>query len=166
MNDTTLDYHLVSDTPAPLFMGEIPDAYDRVPARVAVNLCGMFPFPSPTTIVLAFPMYDTLEIELVPSREDIERFLAVTHIYAENEATYWHCQAGLNRSGICVAAYLHLYRSVPIGEAIALLRTRRHESVLCNTLFERLLHEWYGAAAEKPQESPSVAGWLSRRLGR
>jgi len=45
------------------------------------------------------------------------------------------CQAGLNRSGIIVAAALHL-DGMPPQDAIALLRDKRSPAVLCNQAFE------------------------------
>jgi protein-tyrosine phosphatase len=53
-----------------------------------------------------------------------------------DEAVLVHCQAGLNRSGVVTALALMLNGDVATAdEAIALLRARRGEAVLCNPLF-------------------------------
>lgn len=52
--------------------------------------------------------------------------------------TLVHCQAGLNRSALIVAAALVLDGHTP-DDAIALLRERRSPAVLCNPTFERFI---------------------------
>ncbi len=53
-----------------------------------------------------------------------------------DEAVLVHCQAGLNRSGVVTALALMLNGDVATADkAIALLRARRGEAVLCNPLF-------------------------------
>jgi protein-tyrosine phosphatase len=110
-------------------------------------------------------MQDDPDPALLPSRDDIERFLAVVHPFASAEATYWHCQAGINRSSMLVAAYLHLYRGKTISEAIAHLRKERSEMVLCNATFERTLREWYGMPDEQDFEPFDIETWLRERNG-
>lgn len=51
-----------------------------------------------------------------------------------------HCQAGLNRSGLVTALALIRAGMAPAA-AIALLRERRSDVVLCNSTFERWLLE-------------------------
>lgn len=131
-------------------MGALPERWEQVPARVVVNLCGMFPDGSARRrIVHALPMLDVAEEAIMPSRERLEAFVDVIHGYAQHEPTYWHCHAGLNRSGLCVALYLHRHRGLRISEAIRLLRYRRSALVLCNPTFERKLREWYGGPDEQ-----------------
>lgn len=57
--------------------------------------------------------------------------------------TLVHCQAGLNRSALVAALSLILGGMKP-AEAIALLREKRCDAVLCNSHFER----WLLARAE------------------
>ena len=155
-----MSYHLVSENPAPLFMGALPYRWDDVPSRVVVNLCGILPYGDGMfgRVVHLLPMLDVPERELLPERSRIEAFLDAVHAHAGHEPTYWHCHAGLNRSGFAVAAYLHRHRGVRIGEAIAQLREVRSPMVLCNPTFEETLRTWYGGPDEQDMGSvePSV----------
>jgi hypothetical protein len=145
-----LDHHLISEAPFQLYMGALPEVWEDVPARVVVNLCGIFPFGnSNRRIVYTLPMLDVADEALMPDRSVIEGFVDAVHAYAHHEATYWHCHAGLNRSGLAVAAYLHRHRGIAIGTAITHLRETRSRMVLCNPLFERRLREWYGGPEEQ-----------------
>ena len=57
-----------------------------------------------------------------------------------SEAVLVHCQAGLNRSGVVTALALMLNGDVETAdEAIALVRERRGDAVLCNPLFAEWL---------------------------
>ncbi|MEQ1505686.1 MAG: dual specificity protein phosphatase family protein [Myxococcota bacterium] len=148
-----LDHHLVSPDPAALYMGALPPTWGHVPARVVVNLCGIYPSGNANRrVVHTLPLLDLLEEEAMPQRATVESFLDGVHAYAAHEPTYWHCHAGLNRSGLAVAAYLHRYRAMRISDAIASLRERRSPMVLCNSLFERRLREWYGGEDEQEME--------------
>ncbi len=161
-----LDHHLVHDAPAPIFMGELPRDYGELPATVVVNLCGVFPPSAPLgMVVFGLPLYDCLDPALAPRREDIEAFLSAVHPIVGKSASYWHCHAGLNRSGIVLAAYLHLYRDMPISAAIRQLRERRSGMVLCNASFERMLRTWYGQAHEQAFEPVPMDRWLAERNG-
>ena len=166
MFEGPLDYPLISDDPFPVFMGELPRAYEDIPAKVVVNLCGVYPLGEPFgRTVLSMPLLDALEPELCPSRENLERFLDAVHHYASTEASYWHCHAGINRSGLALAAYLHRHRGLRIGEAVATMRARRSPMVLCNSLFEGQLRNWYGRPEEKGFEPFNMDRYLSERTG-
>lgn len=147
-------YHLVSETPAPLFMGALPRRWDDVPSRVVVNLCGILPYGDGLfgRVVHLMPMLDVPEPELLPDRGRLESFLDAVHAHAGAEPSYWHCHAGLNRSGFAVAAYLHRHRGARISDAIRGLRGVRSPMVLCNATFERVLREWYGGPDEQALE--------------
>jgi len=162
-----LDYHLVSDGPTPLFMGELPRDYDEVPARVVLNMCGVHP-PGQAfgRVVHTMPLLDVLDADLAPARAQLERFLEAADLYASSEPTYWHCHAGLNRSGLAVGAYLHLYRNMRISDAIDSMRKVRTPLVLCNAHFEGLLRSWYGAADEQDFTPIDVEQYLRERTGR
>lgn len=161
-----LDHHLVSTEPSPLFMGELPQDYADAPAPVIVNVCGVFPRVVPFGLtVLGLPMHDTLDLDLIPERPEIERFLHGVHRFAEHAPTYWHCHAGINRSGFVVAAYLHLFRGLTISQSIDNLRKRRSGMVLCNSVFEGLLREWYGGPEEQAFEPFSFERYARGRQG-
>jgi protein-tyrosine phosphatase len=140
-------------------MGALPPVWEDVPARVVVNLCGIFPLGNANRrIVYTLPLLDLPDEAVVPKRAAFESFVDAIHAYAASEPTYWHCHAGLNRSGLAVAAYLHRHRGMPIGETIAMLRERRSPMVLCNLVFERRLREWYGTEAEQLPAGVSLTG--------
>ena len=145
------NHHLVSAQPTPLYLGALPSRWDHIPARVVVNLCGALPSGTGMfgRVVHLLPMLDVPEEELLPARSTIETFLDAVHAHAGGEPSFWHCHAGLNRSGLAVAAYLHRHRGARIGEAIALLRRVRSPLVLCNATFERTLRTWYGGPDEQ-----------------
>lgn len=162
-----IDHHLVSSDPAPLYMGELPRRYDEIPTHVVLNLCGVYPAGEPWgRIVLSMPMLDVIDPSLLPARQTIERFLHTAHVYAAEQPTYWHCHAGLNRSGLAVAAYLHLYRGLRISQAIQHIRASRSPMVLCNSFFEKTLREWYGTPDEQAFEPFSLEKYLAEREGR
>lgn len=149
-----------------MWMGELPYSYTQCPARVVVNLCGVHP-PGQTfgRVIHTLGLLDAQDEDLAPQRVDLERFLAAVHLSAGAEGSYWHCHAGLNRSGLAVAAYLHLYRGQPIGRAIDHLRATRNPYVLCNARFEGLLREWYGTPEEQDYEPIGMAAYLAARTG-
>jgi protein-tyrosine phosphatase len=161
---STLNCHLVSDDPTPMYLGELPRRFEEIPARVVLNFCPVQAGGSPVRhVCLLLPMADTLDQGMLPSRSNFERHLHAAHPYAAAEATYWHCHAGINRSAMALAAYLHLYRGQRISAAIALLRRRRSDMVLCNSLFERTLREWYGDPDEQDFEPFSFETYLRGR---
>ncbi len=166
MLQSTLDHHLVSSTPAPLYMGELPRDWSEVPARAVFNLCGVYPWGEPFgRVVFSLPMLDALDEGLMPDRAQIERFVDCARAYAEEEPTYWHCHAGLNRSGLVVATYLHRHRGLRISEAIRTLREVRSPMVLCNATFEARLREWYGERDEQDFEPFDMERWIVERTG-
>lgn len=162
-----MDYHLVSEHPAPLFMGELPRSYDEVPAPVILNFCGVHPPGQPFgRVVHTMALLDVLDEDKAPTRSRLEQFLAAAHLYASSTPTYWHCHAGLNRSGLAVAAYLHLHRGMRISAAIEHMRAIRTPLVLCNAHFERLLRTWYGDEDEQDFTPIDIDAYLRERTGR
>ena len=165
--DSPLDCDLILEQAPRVYMGEIPRDFDEIPAPVVVNLCGVFPPGyAGEHVVLALPMLDTLDTSAQVDQERLERFLASVHVHASEQASYWHCHAGLNRSGFALAAYLHLYRDLRISETITLLRERRSGMVLCNNVFERALREWYGDEDEQDFQIFSLEIYLQERRRR
>lgn len=161
-----LDYNLISDAPAPLYIGELPLRWQDAPTPVLVNLCDAFPTGDPYgKVSFALPFRDVLDPASLPARADLERFLDALHPYASTTPTYWHCRAGINRSAMAAAAYLHRHRGMTITAAITLIRDRRGAMCLCNAVFEAALREWYGTAAERAFDPMPIEVWATERRG-
>ncbi len=161
-----LDYHLISEGPTPLFIGELPLRWQDAPAPVLVNLCDAFPTGDPYgKTVFSLPFRDVLDPASLPNRAHLERFLAAVHQMADTSPSYWHCRAGINRSALAAAAYLHLYRQHTISSAIALIRERRGPMCLCNAVFEAALREWYGLPDERAFTPMPIEVWATERRG-
>lgn len=167
MFEEPLDYDLISEEPSPLYMGELPRNFAQVPAAVIINLCGAYPTGTPHGLVMFnLPLHDTLDPQMIPSRESLEAFLASVHNHVEKKTSYWHCHAGINRSGLMLASYLHLYRDLRISDAISSLRERRTPMVLCNNIFERLLRTWYGDPTEQEFSGFTLETYMRERQRR
>jgi protein-tyrosine phosphatase len=144
------DFDRILSAPAPLYLGRFPTEPAHHNVECFVNLCGELPHAIPNGVATyVLPLKDTLEPDLKPRRKAIEQFLAAIHEHVKVAPSYWHCHAGLNRAGFALSAYLHLYHDFKISDAIALLREKRSEYVLCNSNFEGILRDWYGTADEK-----------------
>lgn len=85
--------------------------------------------------VKTITMYDSDEM---PDRDEVEQLAILVNYYRKLGPTLVHCQAGLNRSGLVAAAALIL-EGYKAPDAIALLREKRSNAVLCNKSFERFL---------------------------
>lgn len=142
------DFSLVHEDPYPLVLGADPDDYLYDYMRefpLIVNMTGDAGHETTThAIVMHYSMIDAPHEDLVPPQDRCEAFLRAAHVFASTGPSYWHCAAGINRSGFMVAAYLHLHRGLGIVDAISLLREKRHRFVLSNSMFERTLLERYG----------------------
>lgn len=161
-----VDYHRILDGPNAIFMGPLPASWEDVPAPVVINATAIYPpGPPKTQLLFAFPLLDLQESSALPPRDRLERLLEAVDAQARQRATYWHCHAGLNRSGLLLAAYLHLHRGHRISDAISLLRERRLPIVLCNALFERTLRSWYGGPDEQDFDAVDVSAWMRARTG-
>ena len=165
-SDSQLGYHLIDDQPTAIFLGPLPQQWKEVPAPVVINMCDGYPNGDRDGYtVCALPLLDLQEDEAMPSREVFETFLASVHTHAANASSYWHCHAGLNRSSLALAAYLHLYRGYRISEAIEQIRARRSPLCLCNALFEKTLRVWYGEKNEQDFVPVDMNAWLTERTG-
>ena len=166
--DQSFHFDRIVQGPPPIYMGPLPRTWGVVPAPVVINMCGVFPDGPPSQHkVFALALHDLQEAEALPSRSAFEAFLDSIHVYAESTPTYWHCHAGLNRSGLALAAYLHRFHGMRISSAIALMRQRRSPLVLCNAVFERTLRSWYGGDDEQEFTSIDLDAWLvARTAGR
>ena len=108
--DHALQFDRIVDGPPPIFMGPLPRTWAVVPAPVVVNMCGVFPEgPPPRHTVFAIALHDIQEAEALPARAVFEAFLDGIHVHARSAPTYWHCHAGLNRSGLALAAFLSTF---------------------------------------------------------
>jgi hypothetical protein len=87
------------------------------------------------TTRLEVKMYDSAEVPDLRQLIDLAR---IANAFQASGKTLIHCQAGLNRSGLVAALSLMLMGDTP-ERAIALLRERRCDVVLCNEHFERFL---------------------------
>ncbi len=152
----------------PLWMGELPDQWSDVDLPVVVNLCGVMPggSPAPGQRVHVFPLLDVLDRDVLPTRIAVEKLVDVVHESIDARGSYWHCHAGLNRSGFAVAAYLVRHKGYRISTAIKHMRASRSPMVLCNSLFESTLRNWYGGKDEQTFEPVSFEQWLRERIGR
>lgn len=162
----SLSYDQILQEPSPIYMGPLPSYYADIPAKVVINMCGEYPGgESSEHMTLAMPLFDVQDPQFLLERSELERFLSDVHRYAAEQPSYWHCHAGINRSGLALAAYLSIYREMKITVAIRLLRRRRSPLVLCNSLFEGTLRKWYGGPDEQQFEPFSVEAYLAGRLG-
>ena len=84
---------------------------------------------------------------------------------ASTQGTYWHCHAGINRSSFAAAAYLHRHRGLRISEAITLIREKRSDMCLCNSLFEETLRAWYGEDDEQDFTPFDLDTYLREKWG-
>ncbi|MFZ9629420.1 MAG: protein-tyrosine phosphatase family protein [Ilumatobacteraceae bacterium] len=133
-----LDLPLMSEILPGLWMGGCEDG---VPLPWFIDhVVSMYPWEryaehDGVGTMVDFPMYDMrgyVNDELV-----LRAARVVNELRAEGTVLV-HCQAGLNRSGIVTATALILEGWDPAG-AIAHLRQRRGEAVLCNPDFESWL---------------------------
>lgn len=165
-DDSPLDCDRILDDPQ-VWMGEMPRYWEEIPARVVVNLAGVCPpGSSDGRVVFSLPLTDSPREDALPDRADLERFLASVHPWVSAEPSYWHCHAGINRSGLVLAAWLHLHQDLPISQAIALLRARRSGIVLCNNVFEQALRRWYGGPDEQDFQPFTLEVYLRERRRR
>lgn len=160
-----MNFDLVSPVPFPLYVGRMPTDFPSLPATAVLSLSEHPPELPEGYRGLALPMVDRNDIDSLPTRNALNRFLLRAHRLAANESTYWHCHAGLNRSGFAVVAYLHLYRDLSVSVAIRALRAARGPMALCNPTFERALRDWYGGPEEQDFEPFSVEQYLLARDG-
>ena len=166
MQDEKLEFDRIVEGPPPIFMGPLPRSWSSVPAPVVVNMCGVFPWGAPDDhLVFAIALHDIQDEDALPPRLTFERFLEGIHSQAGKRPSYWHCHAGLNRSGLALGAYLHLYGGMRISDAISTMRERRSPLVLCNALFEATLRKWYGDDDEQEFVPVDIDKWLRERTG-
>jgi hypothetical protein len=89
-------------------------------------------------VFMTLTMFDHGE---VPDRVLLNALADMVSLARDTGPTLVHCQAGLNRSGLVTALSL-IRRGMKPDAAIALLREKRCDAVLCNQAFERFLLEY------------------------
>jgi Dual specificity phosphatase, catalytic domain len=89
----------------------------------------------PETERLEVKLYDAAE---VPDEAQLYELADLVRAKRRDGKVLVHCQAGLNRSGLVTALALILGDMHP-ADAIAMLRRKRCDVVLCNSTFERWL---------------------------
>lgn len=133
-----LDLPLMSEILPGLWMGGCEDGVELPP--FIDHVVSMYPWEryvehDGVGTMLDFPMYDMRGY--VNDALVLQAAKAVNDLRATGTVLV-HCQAGLNRSGIVTAAALVLDGWDP-ASAIAHLRQRRGDAVLCNPDFEAWL---------------------------
>jgi hypothetical protein len=96
-----------------------------------------------TGVFLHVPMLDD-EDWPIPEREVGIAAAAVRAMLQQGGSVYVHCTAGLNRSGLVVAAVL-LGSGYTAREVIAHMRCARHAHVLSNRSFAEAVERWASA---------------------
>lgn len=139
--------------PTPIALGRLPEP--GIPDS-PVLVCFVVEAPPPGELHFHFPMRDSMNPALLPTREELVSFLEHIHPAVSRRASYWYCRAGQNRSAFGLAAYLHLFRGMAISDAIERMRMLRDRRVLCNPLFESSLRGWFGTPAEQTFRPPTV----------
>jgi protein-tyrosine phosphatase len=101
-----------------------------------------FAQPSPGGVHLTLGLVDMEGA--APPDEVLDTFIASVHPWVSARTSYWHCEAGVNRSCLLLAWYLCTHQRLSADEAITQLRARRVSrkyglQPLCNRSFERAL---------------------------
>lgn len=89
-----------------------------------------------TTLRVEEKLYDSADVASPTLLADLAELAHGQ--WKAGKVTLIHCQAGLNRSGLITTLVL-MRDGMPAVEAIALLREKRSEFVLCNSTFEHFL---------------------------
>jgi len=97
----------------------------------------------PQTELHEFEMYDAAKM---PKDEWLHWLADQVVAWQKDGKVLVHCQAGLNRSGLITALTL-IHEGMTPQAAIALLREKRSDVVLCNEAFEKWLWKQDGVAA-------------------
>jgi protein-tyrosine phosphatase len=144
---SNLDFSLIHSGPTDIYIGEMPDSYYCFFTPTILNFARSMPIEDYSlsnirSNIFCFPFDDVEHARFVPSRLNIDRFLKAVHPYISDDKSYWHCMAGINRSSFMVAAYLTMYRDIPIQKSIELIREKRSPLAINNYVFEKFLLEW------------------------
>ena len=124
---------LFSQVAENLWMGGCPRG-DAPQFDTIVDLYGQEPYRvHPKQIHVRCRMLDTHDL---PESALLDAIVEMIVAGIERGPTLVHCQAGLNRSGLLTALTLIKYAEMAPADAIAHLRERRCDAVLCNKAFE------------------------------
>lgn len=119
-----------------LWMGGCPTGPTDFDHIVCLYPWGVYPLGEEQTH-LSVRMFDSAD---VPSQALLYGLADTVNRLRQAGSVLVHCQAGLNRSGLVTALALIRSGMTPPA-AIAMLRERRSDVVLCNAVFERWLLE-------------------------
>jgi len=125
----------------------IGSSVDRPPrgTKAVVNLCGRED-PYETEASLWEPVFEAGQEPSLEWLNRVVEFIATQR--NEGRPTYVHCQAGMNRSGAVVTAYLMYKHGWGRDKALTVVQSKR-EVVQPNPTLMRLLAEWETALEEK-----------------
>jgi len=137
--DTRFRVPLISQIDGNLWSGGSPEGR-FLPAyfKFVVNLYpwGFYDVADGTNVMTAW-LFDSKEMA---ENELLEGIADWVNVARSLGPTLVHCQAGLNRSGLITSLAL-MRAGMDAHEAVALMREKRCEAVLCNRSFEEFLYE-------------------------
>lgn len=155
MIDDSADNDLVLGSEVEFWLGSAPDTYQGLGYDLIVNCSGSWPDPGVRAYssfrtdcpVMILPIEDSLNEALCPTWEELFNFLDAVHGFLAGKGTdrvgtdrvLFHCQSGINRSAFLLGVYLVRHQGFTPDEAIELIRRKRSDLCLSNTLFEEKL---------------------------
>lgn len=150
--DKPFDVPFISHIEGNLWQGGCEDG--MVLPEQFKHLVSLYPWehydvPGAMRSVLVVPMFDSTDQPF----GRVDSIAAWVNACCDDAPTLVHCQAGLNRSAL-VAARALMLQGRSAEDAIALLRERRSDAVLCNPSFHRWLldldtgSDWDGIALD------------------
>jgi Dual specificity phosphatase, catalytic domain len=101
----------------------------------------------------------------VATRLRLENVANAIDFFSQRQAVLVYCQAGVERSPLAVAWYLHSRRGMSLAQAYALLQDRHPPTADCSAWIEKgaipkmTLQEPTATAAPEPTPAPSTGEW-------
>lgn len=133
-----------------LFIGRSPEPGEHIDVDILVRLAEPFaPGVSANGSVVDHPLDDAEDAEVVDKAFQVVRALVpeLAAAWREGKTIRIGCLAGLNRSGLVVAALLTEIAGMTGHEAVAHLRWKRGSMALCNARFHEVLCETWAPSA-------------------
>jgi Dual specificity phosphatase, catalytic domain len=133
-----------------LFIGRSPEPGEHIDVDILVRLAEPFaPGVSANGSVVDHPLDDAEDAEVVDKAFQVVRALVpeLAAAWREGKSIRIGCLAGLNRSGLVVAALLTEIAGMTGHEAVAHLRWKRGSMALCNARFHEVLCESWAPSA-------------------
>lgn len=136
MGNKSFSVPLLSKIDGNLWMGGCPRGAAPTEIQFIVSLYPWEPYNVDSRQVhLEAALFDE---ETIPNEQILYLLAGYVNECRKIGPTLVHCQAGLNRSAL-VAALALIESGMTPADAIALLRTKRCDAVLCNEAFEKWL---------------------------